>query len=179
MFIFSCMNSHLFQNKIQGFVFDLVTKQAFDIFIMVLIWLNMVTMMVETEDQTKEMDKVLYWINVGFIVLFSSECVLKMAALRQYFFTVGWNVFDFVVVILSVVGKICNMMRNWPFTKQLFYHFLQFFTVAWSTNAMQNQQNIFFSANQQTFNCKIITQSAVLLSYWHVSVIKKHEWMIK
>ncbi len=120
MFIFSCMNSHLFQNKIQGFIFDLVTKQAFDIFIMVLIWLNMVTMMVETEDQSKKMAYVLSWINVGFIVLFTSECVLKMAALRQYFFTAGWNVFDFIVVILSIVGKIGNMMRNWLFTKNCF-----------------------------------------------------------
>ncbi|XP_059356602.1 sodium channel protein type 2 subunit alpha-like isoform X1 [Carassius carassius] len=94
------------KNKIQGFIFDLVTKQAFDIFIMVLISLNMVTMMVETEEQSrnKQMMGVLYWINVGFIVLFTSECVLKMAALRQYFFTVGWNVFDFIVVILSIVG---------------------------------------------------------------------------
>ncbi len=114
------MNSHLFQNKIQGFIFDLVTKQAFDIFIMVLIWLNMVTMMVETEDQSKRMAYVLSWINVGFIVLFTSECVLKMAALRQYFFTAGWNVFDFIVVILSIVGKIGNMMRNWLFTKTSF-----------------------------------------------------------
>uniref|UniRef100_A0A673N3L4 Sodium channel protein n=1 Tax=Sinocyclocheilus rhinocerous TaxID=307959 RepID=A0A673N3L4_9TELE len=92
------------KNKIQGFIFDLVTKQAFDIFIMVLIWLNMVTMMVETEDQSPEKNNLLYWINVAFIVLFTSECVLKMIALRQYFFTVGWNVFDFIVVILSIVG---------------------------------------------------------------------------
>ncbi|XP_043103972.1 sodium channel, voltage-gated, type I-like, alpha [Puntigrus tetrazona] len=92
------------KNKIQGFFFDLVTNQAFDIFIMALIWLNMVTMMVETEDQSKEMTKVLSWINLVFIVLFTSECLLKMVALRQYFFTIGWNVFDFIVVILSIVG---------------------------------------------------------------------------
>ncbi|XP_056610320.1 sodium channel, voltage-gated, type I-like, alpha [Triplophysa dalaica] len=91
-------------NKIQGFVFDLVTNQAFDIFIMVLIWLNMVTMMVESHDQSKEKTLVLYWINIVFIGLFSGECVLKMISLRQYYFTIGWNVFDFVVVILSIVG---------------------------------------------------------------------------
>ncbi|KAA0715440.1 II Sodium channel protein brain [Triplophysa tibetana] len=91
-------------NKIQGLVFDLVTNQAFDIFIMVLIWLNMVTMMVESDDQSKEKTSVLNWINIVFIGLFSGECVLKMISLRQYYFTVGWNVFDFVVVILSIVG---------------------------------------------------------------------------
>ncbi|XP_051567838.1 sodium channel protein type 2 subunit alpha-like isoform X2 [Myxocyprinus asiaticus] len=91
-------------NKFQGLVFDLITKQAFDIVIMILICLNMVTMMVETDDQTKEMDVILYWINLVFIVLFTGECVLKMISLRHYYFTIGWNVFDFVVVILSIVG---------------------------------------------------------------------------
>ncbi|RXN33507.1 sodium channel type 2 subunit alpha-like isoform X1 [Labeo rohita] len=91
-------------NKFQGLIFDFITKQAFDIVIMILICLNMVTMMVETDDQTEEMDNILYWINLVFIILFTGECVLKMISLRHYFFTIGWNVFDFVVVILSIVG---------------------------------------------------------------------------
>ncbi|XP_055019107.1 sodium channel, voltage-gated, type I like, alpha b [Boleophthalmus pectinirostris] len=91
-------------NAFQGCVFDCITKQAFDIVIMILICLNMVTMMVETDDQTREMDNILYWINLVFIVLFTGECVLKMISLRHYYFTIGWNIFDFVVVILSIVG---------------------------------------------------------------------------
>lgn len=82
-----------------------MTNQAFDITIMVLICLNMVTMMVEKEGQTDYMSFVLYWINVVFIILFTGECVLKLISLRHYYFTVGWNIFDFVVVILSIVGK--------------------------------------------------------------------------
>uniref|UniRef100_A0A3Q2G995 Sodium channel protein n=1 Tax=Cyprinodon variegatus TaxID=28743 RepID=A0A3Q2G995_CYPVA len=92
------------ENKFQGYIFDFVTQQAFDIIIMVLIWLNMVTMMVETEDQSKEWKETLNIINIVFIVIFSGECLLKMIALRHYFFINGWNVFDFVVVILSIVG---------------------------------------------------------------------------
>ncbi|XP_042200213.1 sodium channel protein type 8 subunit alpha-like [Callorhinchus milii] len=91
-------------NPIQGGVFDFVTQQAFDIVIMILICLNMVTMMVETDDQSEETDNILYWINFIFIVSFTSECVLKVFALRHYYFTIGWNIFDFVVVILSIVG---------------------------------------------------------------------------
>uniref|UniRef100_A0A7N6A6I8 Sodium channel protein n=1 Tax=Anabas testudineus TaxID=64144 RepID=A0A7N6A6I8_ANATE len=91
-------------NAFQGCVFDCITKQAFDIVIMILICLNMVTMMVETDDQTQEMAKILYWINMVFIVLFTGECMLKMISLRHYYFTIGWNIFDFVVVILSIVG---------------------------------------------------------------------------
>uniref|UniRef100_A0A8C7AAV4 Sodium channel protein n=1 Tax=Neovison vison TaxID=452646 RepID=A0A8C7AAV4_NEOVI len=91
-------------NKFQGCIFDLVTNQAFDITIMVLICLNMVTMMVEKEGQSEYMTDVLYWINVVFIILFTGECVLKLISLRHYYFTIGWNIFDFVVVILSIVG---------------------------------------------------------------------------
>ncbi|XP_018093178.2 sodium channel protein type 4 subunit alpha isoform X2 [Xenopus laevis] len=95
-------------NKIQGLVFDLVTKQAFDIVIMILICLNMVTMMVETDDQSQEKTDILFKINLVFIVVFTSECVLKMFALRHYFFTIGWNIFDFVVVIISIVGIVLS-----------------------------------------------------------------------
>ncbi|XP_021063257.1 sodium channel protein type 10 subunit alpha isoform X2 [Mus pahari] len=89
-------------NKYQGFVFDIVTRQAFDIIIMVLICLNMITMMVETDDQSEEKTRVLGKINQFFVAVFTGECVMKMFALRQYYFTNGWNVFDFIVVILSI-----------------------------------------------------------------------------
>lgn len=92
------------ENKFQALVFDLVTTQVFDIFIMVLICLNMVTMMVETDEQSHEKDVILYWVNLVFIVFFTTECMLKIIALRHYYFAVGWNIFDFVVVILSIVG---------------------------------------------------------------------------
>uniref|UniRef100_A0A8D3DUN3 Sodium channel protein n=1 Tax=Scophthalmus maximus TaxID=52904 RepID=A0A8D3DUN3_SCOMX len=91
-------------NKIQGYIFDFTTKQAFDILIMVLIWLNMVTMMVETDDQSEKKANILNKINIVFICIFTGECLLKMISLRQYFFTNGWNIFDFIVVILSIIG---------------------------------------------------------------------------
>ncbi|XP_033612295.1 sodium channel protein type 1 subunit alpha isoform X7 [Fukomys damarensis] len=91
-------------NKFQGMVFDFVTRQVFDISIMILICLNMVTMMVETDDQSEYVTIILSRINLVFIVLFTGECVLKLISLRHYYFTIGWNIFDFVVVILSIVG---------------------------------------------------------------------------
>ncbi|XP_014324739.1 sodium channel protein type 4 subunit alpha A-like isoform X2 [Xiphophorus maculatus] len=95
-------------NPVQGIVFDFISQQFFDIFIMVLICLNMVTMMVETDDQSPEKEDFLFKLNVAFIVVFSGECVLKLFALRQYFFTNGWNVFDFIVVILSIAGTMLS-----------------------------------------------------------------------
>ncbi|XP_066483214.1 sodium channel protein type 4 subunit alpha isoform X2 [Tiliqua scincoides] len=95
-------------NKFQAMIFDFVTQQAFDIVIMILICLNMVTMMVETDDQSETKIAILGQINLVFIVIFTAECFSKMIALRYYFFTIGWNIFDFVVVILSIVGLVLS-----------------------------------------------------------------------
>ncbi|EPQ03449.1 Sodium channel protein type 3 subunit alpha [Myotis brandtii] len=108
-------------NKFQGMVFDFVTRQVFDISIMILICLNMVTMMVETDDQSKYMTLVLYRINLVFIILFTGEFVLKLISLRYYYFTIGWNIFDFVVVILSIVGMfLAEMIEKYFVSPTLF-----------------------------------------------------------
>ncbi|XP_075465290.1 sodium channel protein type 2 subunit alpha isoform X3 [Ascaphus truei] len=108
-------------NKYQGLVFDFVTKQAFDITIMILICLNMVTMMIETDEQSDEMQDNLYWINMVFIILFTGEFILKLISLRYYYFTIGWNIFDFVVVILSIVGMfLADMIENYFVSPTLF-----------------------------------------------------------
>ncbi|XP_007565048.1 sodium channel protein type 4 subunit alpha B-like [Poecilia formosa] len=91
-------------NKFQGLVFDLVTNPFFDMLIMVLIGLYTLMMMVETDEQSPKMEEILYWVNLVFIMIFSIECCLKMIALRKHYFNVGWNIFDLVVVLLSVVG---------------------------------------------------------------------------
>uniref|UniRef100_A0A2K6EX99 Sodium channel protein n=1 Tax=Propithecus coquereli TaxID=379532 RepID=A0A2K6EX99_PROCO len=108
-------------NKYQGFIFDIVTKQAFDVTIMFLICLNMVTMMVETDDQSPEKISILTKINLLFVAIFTGECIIKMAALRHYYFTNSWNIFDFVVVILSIVGTVLSdIIQKYFFSPTLF-----------------------------------------------------------
>ncbi|XP_024421440.2 sodium channel protein type 5 subunit alpha isoform X2 [Desmodus rotundus] len=108
-------------NRYQGFIFDIVTKQAFDVIIMFLILLNMVTMMVETDDQSPEKVNILAKINLLFVAIFTGECIIKMAALRHYYFTNSWNIFDFVVVILSIVGTVLSdIIQKYFFSPTLF-----------------------------------------------------------
>uniref|UniRef100_A0A8C8ST05 Sodium channel protein n=1 Tax=Pelusios castaneus TaxID=367368 RepID=A0A8C8ST05_9SAUR len=95
-------------NKYQGFFFDIVTSQAFDAVIMVLICLNMITMMVETDEQSKEKTDNLNKINMLFVAIFTAECIMKLLALRHYYFMNGWNVFDLTVVIMSIVGTVLS-----------------------------------------------------------------------
>lgn len=95
-------------------MFDLVTSQVFDVIIIILILLNMVSMMAETYEQpdaeklTKQPDRkkvILEYLNLAFVATFAIECLIKIFALRQYYFSNGWNLFDCVIVVLSVVSK--------------------------------------------------------------------------
>ncbi|NWS28475.1 SCN5A protein, partial [Polioptila caerulea] len=95
-------------NRYQGFLFDIVTSQMFDVVIMGLICLNMVTMMVETYEQSEMKTTILNKINILFVSIFTAECVLKLLALRQYYFSNAWNIFDLVVVIMSLVALLLS-----------------------------------------------------------------------
>ncbi|KAM4793993.1 sodium channel protein type 5 subunit alpha-like [Cyanocitta cristata] len=95
-------------NRYQGFLFDIATSQIFDIVIMGLICLNMITMMVETYEQSETKTNVLSKINILFVTIFTAECVLKLLALRQYYFSNAWNIFDLVVVIISLVALLLS-----------------------------------------------------------------------
>lgn len=60
---------------------------------------------------------VLDYLNMIFIVIFSSECLMKIFALRYHYFKEPWNLFDFVVVILSILGKYYSCDK-WYFFKK-------------------------------------------------------------
>ena len=68
------------------------------------ILLNMLTMTLEHYDQHDTFEKTLSYLNGLFIVIFTLECMLKMIGLRQYYFKEPWNIFDFVVVIGSILS---------------------------------------------------------------------------
>ena len=94
----------MFQWKPQAIVFGIVTNKKFDMIIMLFIFLNMLTMTLDHYHQNDMWNFALDNLNMGFIVIFSTECILKIFALRLYYFKEPWNMFDFVVVILSVLG---------------------------------------------------------------------------
>lgn len=98
------------QLLIQRFFFAVVTNQKFDIFIMIVIMLNMILMGLEHYEQSDEFENALYVVNTVFIGIFTTECVLKLISLRLYFFKQAWNVFDFVVVVVSVLGQFSSLL---------------------------------------------------------------------
>lgn len=87
------------------FFFDITSNQKFDIFIMVCIFLNMITMCAESYGQSERTDSILNIINSIFIAIFTTESVMKLIALNWRFFKITWNIFDLAIVVLSVLGR--------------------------------------------------------------------------
>ncbi|XP_043259145.1 sodium channel protein para [Colletes gigas] len=92
----------------QAIVFEIVTDKKFDMIIMLFIGLNMLTMTLDHYQQTQTFSDVLDYLNMIFIVIFTSECLMKIFALRYHYFKEPWNLFDFVVVILSILGLVLS-----------------------------------------------------------------------
>ncbi|KAH9506937.1 hypothetical protein DERF_011641 [Dermatophagoides farinae] len=90
--------------KLQAIVFDVITNKKFDMIIMLFIALNMVVMSLDEYRQSVIYSTILERLNLFFIAIFTTECLLKIFALRWHYFKEPWNIFDFVVVILSILG---------------------------------------------------------------------------
>ena len=87
-----------------GRLVRMVEARWFQISIMAVIFLNAIVLGLQTSPSVDGMfggwlERVDKWCIVVFVV----ELVLKMSAYRLRFFCSGWNWFDFVVVVLSVV----------------------------------------------------------------------------
>ena len=54
--------------------------------------------------QSRTWTMVLENFNLFFIVIFTSEMLMKMFALRHHYFKDAWNLFDFVVVMMSLLS---------------------------------------------------------------------------
>uniref|UniRef100_A0A0G4H9N8 Calcium-channel protein CCH1 n=1 Tax=Chromera velia CCMP2878 TaxID=1169474 RepID=A0A0G4H9N8_9ALVE len=82
-------------------VYKLVLSRPFDTFIMSAIALNTLVMCMRYATMSTEYANALEWTNFGFAMIFNFEAILKIFALQSRYFKDCWNIFDFVVVILT------------------------------------------------------------------------------
>ena len=78
-----------------------------DNFIMIVIFLNMIIMAINYDGTGPAYSKFLEIANLIFTSIFIAECVFKIFSLGIfYYFSFGWNVFDFFVVIASIADLV-------------------------------------------------------------------------
>ena len=88
--------------SLRGKVFDIVSTQKFDHFIMTIIMLSTITMAMSYFEPISNWDETLEYIDFVWSGIFFLEMILKMLGLgfAQYF-RKHWNKFDFFIVMSS------------------------------------------------------------------------------
>ncbi|KAI5708839.1 hypothetical protein M8J76_004141 [Diaphorina citri] len=107
-------------NQFLAMFYDLSNSRRFEIAIFVLIFLNMLSMGIEHYDQNQVVFFVLEVSNAFFTTVFSLEALVKIIGLRYHYFTVPWNLFDFLLVLASILGILMeDIMIDFPVSPTL------------------------------------------------------------
>ena len=93
-------------------MFHVVLSQPFDVVIMLCIVLNVVVMMIDYNGASAAYVSALEYINLFFSAVFLVEAVLKLYGLGRQYWLESWNVFDFTIVVLSIIGFVLSQAAD-------------------------------------------------------------------
>ncbi|XP_053462725.1 voltage-dependent L-type calcium channel subunit alpha-1S [Nycticebus coucang] len=97
------------QNPYQYKVWYLVTSSYFEYLMFALIMLNTICLGMQHYNQSEEMNHISDILNVAFTIIFTLEMILKLMAFKaRGYFGDPWNVFDFLIVIGSIIDVILS-----------------------------------------------------------------------
>lgn len=92
--------------------FKIANHPYFDPIVIGIIVLNIFTMMVQMDDSVPMLSTVLTYMNLGFSCIFILEMVIKLFAYDKHYFLSGWNIFDFSVVMASILDIILTYAQG-------------------------------------------------------------------
>ncbi|XP_071784403.1 voltage-dependent L-type calcium channel subunit alpha-1D-like isoform X3 [Asterias amurensis] len=101
------------KNSKQLKVWKIVTSRPFEYLIFVLIMMNTIVLAMKYYNQPDNYSEVLDRVNIVFTAIFLVECILKITAfkLKNYVRDL-WNLFDFVIVIGSIIDIIISEVNG-------------------------------------------------------------------
>jgi len=91
-------------NPIRLKLWHLVESQRFEVFIMVVILLNTLVMMLQSDHMSEGLMAATSVLNIGFLVIFIIEAGSKLTAMGRWYFSAAWNCFDFALVVFGILG---------------------------------------------------------------------------
>uniref|UniRef100_A0A663MDK3 Voltage-dependent L-type calcium channel subunit alpha n=1 Tax=Athene cunicularia TaxID=194338 RepID=A0A663MDK3_ATHCN len=97
------------KNPYQYQIWYVVTSSYFEYLMFFLILLNTICLGMQHYNQSAEMNHISDILNVAFTILFTLEMILKLLAFKvKGYFGDPWNVFDFLIVIGSIIDVILS-----------------------------------------------------------------------
>uniref|UniRef100_A0A8C3GQM3 Voltage-dependent L-type calcium channel subunit alpha n=1 Tax=Cairina moschata TaxID=8855 RepID=A0A8C3GQM3_CAIMO len=107
------------KNPYQYQIWYVVTSSYFEYLMFFLILLNTICLGMQHYNQSAEMNHISDILNVAFTVLFTLEMILKLMAFKaKGYFGDPWNVFDFLIVIGSIIDVILRSVTAAPLCPQ-------------------------------------------------------------
>uniref|UniRef100_A0ACB8F5Y0 Voltage-dependent L-type calcium channel subunit alpha-1S n=1 Tax=Sphaerodactylus townsendi TaxID=933632 RepID=A0ACB8F5Y0_9SAUR len=99
------------KNPYQYQIWYIVTSSYFEYLMFFLITLNTICLGMQHYNQSETMNQVSDVLNVVFTILFTVEMILKLIAFKaKGYFGDPWNVFDFLIVIGSIIDVILSQI---------------------------------------------------------------------
>ncbi|KAM9212078.1 voltage-dependent L-type calcium channel subunit alpha-1S [Dugong dugon] len=97
------------KNPYQYKVWYIVTSSYFEYLMFALIMLNTICLGMQHYNQSEQMNHISDILNVAFTIIFTLEMILKLMAFKaRGYFGDPWNVFDFLIVIGSIIDVILS-----------------------------------------------------------------------
>lgn len=85
---------------------QLIESNIFQNFILSIIILNAILIGLDTSVYMRShYSKIMEIIDTLFLIIFSVEIVLRLITYRQNFFKKGWNIFDFLIVLMALLPE--------------------------------------------------------------------------
>uniref|UniRef100_H3CQ59 Voltage-dependent L-type calcium channel subunit alpha-1C n=1 Tax=Tetraodon nigroviridis TaxID=99883 RepID=H3CQ59_TETNG len=101
------------KNPYQYKVWYVVNSTYFEYLMFTLILLNTICLAMQHHGQTKSFNNAMNILNMLFTGLFTVEMILKLIAFKpRGYFSDPWNVFDFLIVIGSIIDVILSEINN-------------------------------------------------------------------
>ncbi|XP_047192520.1 voltage-dependent L-type calcium channel subunit alpha-1C isoform X5 [Scophthalmus maximus] len=118
------------KNPYQYKVWYVVNSTYFEYLMFTLILLNTICLAMQHHGQTKHFNDAMNILNMLFTGLFTVEMILKLIAFKpRGYFSDPWNVFDFLIVIGSIIDVILSEINNSEENARISITFFRLFRV--------------------------------------------------
>ncbi|KAI3378578.1 hypothetical protein SNEBB_007102 [Seison nebaliae] len=117
------------QNRFRAQLYDIVTNNRFEMFIMFAILINMIVLATEHHDQNAIYEKIQHYVNIMFIAFYTLEAVIKLIALSKDYFRSGWNIFDLLICFVSIMSLIYERTFIQYFSKPTVFRVMRVFRI--------------------------------------------------
>ena len=98
--------------------FFIAESRHVQVFIMVCIVLNTIILTLQWYGQPEEINQAFENLNYIFAFIFTCEFIVKYIGYGKRFFYDGWNTFDMVIVIVTIIGIIMGQYSSYSFGPQ-------------------------------------------------------------